>query len=184
MTLTFTVHYLIKLDASQIACMGSTKATQLSYAPALMPRVLNVFSQQSRLDQFRLVYRLQLWRGEQGGTFPLEKAPETALAKPSHGLCCLCFSPLSSPITNLSLHLRQAFPSTCVLLLTSSCQRRCSDCHASTSNCHKDHHACLESSARVKLQAGGPEGVHAAEVTSLITGTKEGIPMRVLPRYS
>ncbi len=34
-----------------------------------------------------------------------------------------------------------------------------------------------------ELQAGGPQGVHAAEVTSLITGTKEGISMKVLPRY-
>lgn len=37
---------------------------------------------------------------------------------------------------------------------------------------------------KIVLQAGGPEGVYAAEVTSLITGTKEGIPMGVLPRYT
>ncbi len=29
---------------------------------------------------------------------------------------------------------------------------------------------------------GGPEGVRAAEITSLITGTKDGIHMNVHPR--
>jgi len=42
--------------------------------------------------------------------------------------------------------------------------------------------ACVQSAKYSCLQMGGAEGVGRAEITSLITGTKEGILMNVHPR--